>query len=69
MLLGRFLPIILVLALAGSLVTQRHAPASAGTLPTHRGLFVGLLLGVVVLVAALTFFPALALGSIAEALR
>ncbi|ADG97344.1 potassium-transporting ATPase, A subunit [Segniliparus rotundus DSM 44985] len=68
MLLGRFLPIILVLALAGSLVAQRHTPPTAGTLPTHRGLFIGLLVGVVLLVAALTFFPALALGPVAEAL-
>ncbi|WP_007467664.1 potassium-transporting ATPase subunit KdpA [Segniliparus rugosus] len=68
MLFGRFLPIILVLALAGSLATQHHTPPTSGTLPTHRGLFVGLLLGVVLLVAALTFFPALALGPIAESL-
>ncbi|MGL6234302.1 MAG: potassium-transporting ATPase subunit KdpA [Segniliparus sp.] len=68
MLLGRFLPIVLVLALAGSLASQQHTPPTAGTLPTHRSLFVGLLLGVVLLVAALTFFPALALGPIAEAL-
>ena len=68
MLLGRVLPILLVLALAGSLATQHKTPAGAGTLPTHGVLFGALLTGVVVLVAALTFFPALALGSIAEAL-
>ncbi|MEO6879417.1 MAG: potassium-transporting ATPase subunit KdpA [Mycobacteriaceae bacterium] len=68
MLLGRFLPILFVLALAGSLAAQRKTPATVGTLPTHGTLFSGLVLGVVVLVAALTFFPALALGPIAEAL-
>ena len=68
MLLGRVLPILLVLALAGSLAAQRPSPATAGTLPTRGVLFSGLLVGVVVLVAALTFFPALALGPIAEAL-
>ena len=65
---GRFLPIIFVLALAGSLAAQKRVPTSAGTLPTHGPLFVGLLTGTVVLVAALTFLPALALGPIAEAL-
>ena len=68
MLLGRFLPILFTLALAGSLSAQRKTPATAGTLPTHGPLFSGFLVGVVVLVAALTFFPALALGPIAEAL-
>ncbi|GAB2913007.1 potassium-transporting ATPase subunit KdpA [Rhodococcus aerolatus] len=68
MLLGRVLPLVLVLALAGSLAAQRPAPATAGTLPTRGPLFTGLLVGVVVLVAALTFFPALALGPVAEAL-
>lgn len=68
MLLGRFLPILFTLALAGSLAAQRRTPATAGTLPTHGLLFSGFLVGVVVLVAALTFFPALALGPIAEAL-
>jgi len=68
MLFGRFLPIIFVLALAGSLAKQRKTPASAGTLPTGGLVFAGLLAGTIVLVAALTFFPALALGPIAEAL-
>jgi len=68
MLAGRFIPIVLVLALAGSLARQQPVPATAGTLPTHRGLFVGMLVGVVVIVAGLTFFPALALGPLAEGL-
>ena len=68
MLLGRFLPIVWVLALAGSLAAQRTVPASAGTLPTHRPLFIGMLLGVVILVVALTYFPAQALGPLAEGL-
>ncbi|WP_432902779.1 potassium-transporting ATPase subunit KdpA [Micromonospora matsumotoense] len=66
MLLGRFLPIILVLALAGSLARQAPTPASEGTLPTHRPLFVGLVVGVTVILVALTFLPALALGPLAE---
>jgi K+-transporting ATPase ATPase A chain len=69
MLFGRFLPIVFVLALAGSLAKQRRVPAGAGTLPTTGPLFSGLLLGTVVLVAALTFFPALSLGPIAEAVQ
>ncbi|WP_078324004.1 potassium-transporting ATPase subunit KdpA [Mycobacteroides salmoniphilum] len=67
MLLGRFLPIIFTLALAGSLATQQRTPESAGTLHTHGPMFAGLHTGTVLLVAALTFFPALALGPIAEA--
>jgi potassium-transporting ATPase potassium-binding subunit len=66
MLLGRLLPIVFVLGLAGSLARQRPVPASAGTLPTHRLLFIGLLTGVTVIVVALTYFPALALGPLAE---
>jgi K+-transporting ATPase ATPase A chain len=62
MLLGRFLPIVFVLALAGSFAAQDKIPATAGTLPTHRPLFVGLLLGVSVIVTALTYFPVLALA-------
>ncbi|TJZ81247.1 potassium-transporting ATPase subunit KdpA [Rhodococcus oryzae] len=69
MLLGRFLPIIFVLALAGSLASQKKTAPGAGTLPTAGPMFAGLLTGTVVLVAALTFFPALALGPIAEALQ
>jgi K+-transporting ATPase ATPase A chain len=68
MLTVRFIPIILVLALAGSLASQQHVPATAGTLPTHRPLFVGMLVGVVLLVAGLTFFPVLSLGPLAEGL-
>ena len=69
MLLGRLLPIIFVLGLAGSLAKQRTVPASAGTLPTHRLLFIGFLLGTTVIVVALTYFPALALGPLAEGLH
>lgn len=68
MLLGRFVPILAVLMLAGSVARQRRVEATAGTLPTTGPLFAGLLGGTVVLVAALTFLPALALGPIAEAL-
>ncbi|MFI6821140.1 potassium-transporting ATPase subunit KdpA [Micromonospora sp. NPDC050187] len=68
MLLGRFLPTVLVLALAGSLARQQPTPASVGTLPTHRPLFVGMVVGVTVLLVALTFLPALALGPLAEGL-
>ena len=66
MLIGRYWLIIAVLAMAGALASKRHVPASAGTLPTHGPLFVGLLVAVVVLVGALTFVPALALGPVAE---
>jgi K+-transporting ATPase ATPase A chain len=69
MLVGRYFLIIPTLALAGSLVRKRPAPASAGTFPTHTPLFVALALGVVVIVAALTFLPVLALGPIVEQLR
>ncbi|MEB3366820.1 potassium-transporting ATPase subunit KdpA [Saccharopolyspora mangrovi] len=68
MLLGRFVPILAVLMLASSVAQQRRVPATAGTLPTTGPLFAGLLGGTVVIVAALTFLPALALGPIAEAL-
>lgn len=68
MLLGRFLPIVLVLALAGSLARQDKVPPTAGTLPTHSPVFVGFLLAVTVVVTALTFFPVLALGPLAEGL-
>ncbi|TAM70024.1 MAG: potassium-transporting ATPase subunit KdpA [Microbacteriaceae bacterium] len=69
MFLGRFIPIVFVLALAGSLAGQELVPATAGTLPTHRPQFVGLLVGTVVIVAALTYFPVLALGPLAEGLH
>jgi K+-transporting ATPase ATPase A chain len=69
MLLGRFLPMVFVLGLAGSLARQKPVPASEGTLPTHRLLFVGMLTGVTVIVVALTYFPALALGPLAEGLH
>ncbi len=68
MLLGRFVPIVFVLALAGSLAAQDKVPTTSGTLPTHRPMFVGLLTAVTVLVTALTFFPVLALGPLAEGL-
>ncbi|MCP2243848.1 potassium-transporting ATPase subunit KdpA [Lentzea aerocolonigenes] len=68
MLFGRLIPIIAVLALAGSLAAQKKVPVTAGTLPTTGPLFATLLSGGIVLVAALTFVPALALGPIAEAL-
>ena len=66
MLIGRFLMIIPLLAVAGSLANKKMIPVSAGTLPTHNGLFVALLVGVVIIVGALTYFPALALGPIVE---
>ncbi|MGN8244493.1 potassium-transporting ATPase subunit KdpA [Cellulomonas soli] len=68
MLVGRFVPIALVLALAGRLASQRAVPPGAGTLPTRGPLFVGLLLAVVVVVTALTFVPVLSLGPVAESL-
>jgi potassium-transporting ATPase potassium-binding subunit len=66
MLIGRFLIIIPMLAAAGSLAGKKRIPVTAGTLPTHGALFIGLLVGTVVIVGALTFFPALSLGPIAE---
>lgn len=68
MLLGRFLPIVLVLALAGSFAAQQRVPENTGTLPTHRPQFVGLLSAVTVIITALTYFPVLALGPLAEGL-
>jgi K+-transporting ATPase ATPase A chain len=68
MLLGRFLPILLVLGLASSLADEDHVPVTAGTLQTHRPMFVLITLVVVVTVGALTYFPALALGPLAEGL-
>ncbi|WP_326638585.1 potassium-transporting ATPase subunit KdpA [Streptosporangium sp. NBC_01755] len=66
---GRFLPIVFVLALAGSLARQAPVPVSAGTLPTHRPQFVGMVVGVTVILVALTFLPALALGPLAEGIQ
>ncbi len=68
MLLGRFVPLALVLALAGSLAAQERVPNTAGTLPTHRPQFVGLLTVVAVVITALTYFPVLTLGPLAEGL-
>ncbi|OBA57510.1 K+-transporting ATPase subunit A [Mycobacterium sp. 1100029.7] len=69
MVFGRFLPMILVLALAGSLARQGMTPESSGTLPTHKPQFVGLVVGVTVILVALTFLPALALGPLAEGIH
>jgi potassium-transporting ATPase potassium-binding subunit len=66
MLVVRFLPMVAILALAGALATKQKVPVSAGTLPTDSPLFVGLLVGVVVIIGGLTFFPAYTLGPIAE---
>ena len=66
MLLGRFAIILPMLAIAGSLGAKNTVAPSAGTFPTNNGLFVALLVGVVLIVGGLTFFPALALGPIAE---
>ncbi|MBH5333821.1 potassium-transporting ATPase subunit KdpA [Streptomyces pactum] len=68
MLLGRFLPMVLVLALAGSLAGRRPVPATAGTLHTGKPLFTGVLVGAIVIITGLTYFPALALGPLAEGL-
>ncbi|WP_333891165.1 potassium-transporting ATPase subunit KdpA [Mycolicibacterium gadium] len=69
MLFGRFLPIIVVLALAGSLARQGKTPDSVGTLPTHRPQFVGMVAGVALILVALTFLPMLALGPLAEGIH
>ncbi|QIS05258.1 potassium-transporting ATPase subunit KdpA [Nocardia brasiliensis] len=69
MVFGRFLPIIFVLALAGALAEQGSTPESIGTLPTHRPQFVGMVVGVTVILVALTFLPALALGPLAEGIH
>lgn len=68
MLLGRFVPMVLVLALAGSFARQQPVPVTKGTLPTHNALFVTMLIGIVLIVAGLTYFPALTLGPLAEGL-
>jgi K+-transporting ATPase ATPase A chain len=64
--IGRFFVIVPMLAIAGSLASEKIVPASAGTFPTVGGLFVGLLIGVILIIGGLTFFPALALGPIEE---
>jgi K+-transporting ATPase ATPase A chain len=69
MVIGRFLPMILVLALAGSLAKQGRTPESIGTLPTHRPQFIGMVAGVTVILVALTFLPVLALGPLAEGIH
>jgi potassium-transporting ATPase potassium-binding subunit len=66
MLIGRFLFIVPTLAVAGSLVRKKIVPQSVGTFPTHSPLFVGLVIGVVLITGGLTFFPALALGPVVE---
>jgi K+-transporting ATPase ATPase A chain len=66
MLVGRFWMIVPAMAIAGSLAAKKSIPPSAGTFPTTGGLFVGLLVGVIVIIGGLTFFPALALGPIVE---
>jgi potassium-transporting ATPase potassium-binding subunit len=69
MLLGRYLPMVFILALAGSLAAQDKIPVTAGTLPTHRPQFIGLLIGTILVVSALTYLPVLALGPLAEGLK
>ena len=66
MFVGRFLMIIPAMAIAGSLAAKKTVPPSAGTFPTTGGLFIGLVVGVILIVGGLTFFPALALGPIVE---
>jgi len=68
MLMGRFFLIIPALAIGGSLVRKQRVPVTAGTFPTDTPLFGGLVIGAIVIVAGLTFFPALALGPIVEQL-
>ena len=69
MLIGRFAPEIFALGLAGSLARQQPVPASVGTVQTHKPLFVGMLVGVILVLVGLTYFPALALGPFAEGLH
>jgi K+-transporting ATPase ATPase A chain len=68
MLISRFLLIVPTLAIAGRLAAKKRVPASAGTLPTHSPLFVGWLIGVILLVGALSFLPSLALGPLVQEL-
>jgi K+-transporting ATPase ATPase A chain len=69
MLLARLAPMVFALVLGGSLARQQTVPASAGTMPTHKPLFVGMVIGVILIVVGLTYFPALALGPFAEGLH
>ena len=66
MLLGRFAYVVPVMAIAGSIAAKKKVPLSAGTLPTHSTLFIGLLVGVILILGGLQYFPALALGPIVE---
>jgi K+-transporting ATPase ATPase A chain len=66
MLIGRFAFIVPMMATAGALAAKKYTPPSAGTFPTTGGLFIALLVGVIVIVGGLTFFPAIALGPIVE---
>ena len=66
MFVGRFFMIVPAMAIAGSLAAKKSHPASVGTFPTTGGLFVGLVVGVILIIGGLTFFPALALGPIVE---
>jgi K+-transporting ATPase ATPase A chain len=69
MLVGRFLMIVPLLAIAGSLAAKRRVPPSLGTFPTTGGVWVGLLVGVILIVGALTYFPALSLGPVVDQLQ
>jgi potassium-transporting ATPase potassium-binding subunit len=69
MFLARFLPIVFIVALAGSLAKQEKVPATAGTMPTHKPQFVLLLVGTILIITALTYFPVVALGPLAEGLH
>ena len=66
MFIGRFLMIVPMIAIAGSLAAKKTVPASGGTFPTHGPLFVGLVVGVILIMGGLTYFPALALGPLVE---
>ncbi|MEG2839954.1 MAG: potassium-transporting ATPase subunit KdpA, partial [Cellulosilyticaceae bacterium] len=69
MLIARFVPMVVTLKIAGSLAAKKKVPITAGTLATHNGLFIGLLIAIIMIVGALSFFPALALGPIVEHLE
>ncbi|MGE0516866.1 MAG: potassium-transporting ATPase subunit KdpA, partial [Hyphomicrobiaceae bacterium] len=66
MLLGRFAYVVPVMAIAGALAAKKKVPVSSGAFPTHGPLFVGLLIGVILILGGLQYFPALALGPIVE---